>query len=79
MKFQNDNLRQLAQNESIDKWWGEVVDYKKYPLLTKLVFALLTCFHGPKVEASFSIMNSVVTPGSSRINVPTFSAIQTKV
>ncbi|GBM46664.1 hypothetical protein AVEN_261045-1 [Araneus ventricosus] len=39
--------------------------------------ALLTCFHGPKVESSFSIMNSVITPGSNRLNVQSLDAIQT--
>lgn len=77
VRFQNDNLRSQGENEGIDEWWGEVVDNKKYPLLSKLVFALLTCFHGPKVEASFSLMNNIVTSNSSRMNVPTFSAFQT--
>lgn len=42
-----------------------------------MALSLLTCFHGPKVESSFSLMNNILTPENSRINVSTFNAIQT--
>ena len=48
-----------------------------YPHLTKMVFALLSCFHGPAVESSFSIMQEIVTKQRSSIQVQSFSAIQT--
>ncbi|GBO44948.1 hypothetical protein AVEN_100299-1 [Araneus ventricosus] len=41
-----------------------------------MAFALLTCFHEPKVESSFSILNNVITPGSNKLNVSTFNAMQ---
>ncbi|GBM59207.1 hypothetical protein AVEN_198752-1, partial [Araneus ventricosus] len=50
--------------ESVDLWWRDVENTSKYPLLSRMTFALLTCFHEPKVESSFSIMNNVITPGS---------------
>ena len=39
--------------------------------------ALLTIFHGPKVEISFSVMGDVMDKKSGRMNVSTYSAIQT--
>ncbi|GBM21082.1 hypothetical protein AVEN_200769-1 [Araneus ventricosus] len=39
--------------------------------------AILACFHGHKVESSFSIMNSVVTSKRNRLSVESFDAIQT--
>ncbi|GBM66569.1 hypothetical protein AVEN_251983-1 [Araneus ventricosus] len=39
--------------------------------------SILTCFHGPKVESSFSIMNSVITSKTNRLSVESFDAIQT--
>ena len=58
-----------------DTWWFELKD--KYPLLSKTSLALLTRFHGPKVESSFSVMGDVMDKKSGRMNVSTYSAIQT--
>ena len=38
--------------------------------------ALLTIFHGPRVESSFSVMGDVMDKKSGRMNVSTYSAIQ---
>lgn len=73
----DDSLRHVDDEESIDMWWRDVEVSKKYPLLSRIAFAALTCFHGLKVESSFSLMNSIITPGTSRLNVSTFDAIQT--
>ncbi|GBL87093.1 hypothetical protein AVEN_134551-1 [Araneus ventricosus] len=70
-------LRQSEQKEPVDNWWVETKNSTRFPLLSRMACALLTCFHGPKVESSFSIMNSVITPGSNRLNVQSFDAIQT--
>lgn len=74
--FQNDSFRQIGDKEPIDMWWKEIEMSKKYPLLSRLAFSLLTCFHGPKVESSFSLMNNIITSGSNRLKVSTFNAIQ---
>ena len=37
----------------------------------------MSCFHGPAVEGSFSIMGDIIDPKSARMNIETFSAIQT--
>ncbi|GBL98995.1 hypothetical protein AVEN_227507-1 [Araneus ventricosus] len=73
--FQNDHFSDIVE-ESVDLWWGDVENTLKYPILSRMTFALLTCFHEPKVESSFSIMNNVITPGSNRLNVSTFNAMQ---
>ena len=38
---------------------------------------MLSCFHGPRVEGSFNTMGDVIDPKSCRMNVQTYSAIQT--
>ena len=39
--------------------------------------ALLTIFHGPRVESSFSVMGEVMDKKSGRMNMSTYTAIQT--
>ncbi|GBN11906.1 hypothetical protein AVEN_263872-1 [Araneus ventricosus] len=70
--FQNDHFSDIVE-ESVDLWWRIP---QNILLLSRMTFALLTCFHEPKVESSFSIMNNVVTPGSNTLNVSTFNAMQ---
>ena len=38
---------------------------------------LLTIFHGPRVESSFSVMGEVMDKKSGRMNMSTYTAIQT--
>lgn len=66
-RYHIDSLRRPNDGEAVDAWWLEIQKYKKYPLLSKMALALLTCFHGPKVESSFSIMNNILTPESSNM------------
>ena len=58
-----------------DLWWYKLVE--RYPILTKLSLAALTIFHGPPVEGSFSVMGDIMDKKSGRMNVETYSAIQT--
>ena len=58
-----------------DTWWFKLED--KYLLLSQMSLALLTIFHGPKAESSFSVMGDVMDKKSGRMNVSTYSAIQT--
>ena len=39
--------------------------------------ALLTIFHSPRVESSFSVMGEVMDKKSGRMNMSTYTAIQT--
>ena len=61
----------------LDEWWAAVASLKKFPLLCKMAFALMSCFHGPHVEGSFNVMGDVLCPKSGRMLVQTYSAIQT--
>ena len=73
----SDDLPSLQSNQRIDNWWHLVSQTKQYPLLCKASLALLTCFHGPKVESCFSEMNDILDPQSSRMHVETLSALHT--
>ena len=44
--------------------------------LTKLALSLLSIFHGPHVESYFSVMGDVIDKRSNRMQVETYSAIQ---
>ena len=37
----------------------------------------LSCFHGPMVESSFNLMGDIIDIRSTRMNIATFSAMQT--
>ena len=41
-----------------------------------MVSAILSIFHGSKVESTFSVMDNVVDPSSGRMNMETYSAVQ---
>ena len=49
----------------------------RYPTICKVSLALLSIFHGPRVESSFSMMGNILDKQSGRMNVDTYSAIQT--
>lgn len=70
------SLKSATEHARIDTWWTEVAKSKKYPLLCKLVFALLSIFHGPQVESSFNTMGDVIDIRSCQMNIETYSAIQ---
>ncbi len=61
----------------LDKYWATVIQQKKYPILVKVVTAALSIFHGPHVESSFNVMGDIMTAKSSKINVETYSGVQT--
>ena len=61
----------------IDVWWARVRENRKYLLLPKVALGLLTCFHGPMVEGSFSTLSRIVGPQCGRLTVETMDAVQT--
>ena len=76
-KYNADSLHTVSEGGSIDEWLVDVRKTGKYPLLSKMVCSLLTCFHCPKVESSFSVMSNIISASSTRMNIPIFSAIKT--
>ena len=77
-KYQVDSfLPAYSQDVRIDHWWSEDHLINSYPLLCKMVHAVLSCFHGPQVEGSFNIMGDILDPKSCRMEIHTLSAVQT--
>ena len=58
----------------IDLWWSEI---SLFPTLKKVVKIVLSLFHGPIVEGSFSSMKDIMKKKSGRMSVSTFDSIQT--
>ena len=56
-------------------WWIQVKS--KYPTIFKMATSILSIFHGPRVESSFSVMGDVINNKSGNMNVETLDAIQT--
>ncbi|CAC5390542.1 unnamed protein product [Mytilus coruscus] len=72
----DDSIPLLPDDCRIDHWWANEKHAKIYPLLVKMVQAILTCFHGPQVESSFSVMNDIIDGKSNRMNIETYNFIQ---
>ena len=62
---------------AIDEWWMAVEGEGTYPNLTKTALAVLTCFHGPLVEGSFNIMGDLMGGRNFRVELPTYSGLET--
>jgi len=80
-RYQVDNLPPRLTKSGgevrLDVWWTSVFNTQKYPSLSKIVKAIMSCFHGPQVEGSFNVMGDVMDEKSGRMNVETYSSIQT--
>ena len=61
----------------VDSWWAKIFLMPKYFTLSKIVKAVLSCFHGPQVESSFSMMQDIIDKRSGKMEIETYSAIQT--
>ena len=69
------NNDEKGENIPIVDWWAALV--KKYPLTHWMVLSVLSIFHGPKVESSFSIMCDVIDKKTNKMKDKIFSATQT--
>lgn len=72
-----DTLPSFGKNDRIDEWWSSHSSRTNFPVLSKAVLALLSCFHGPQVESSFSVMGDIIDTQSSRMQIRTMNSIQT--
>lgn len=66
-----------ADDQRIDEWWVALLEAQHFPHLSKVVKAVLSCFHGPVVESSFNLMGDILDERSGRMNIETVDAIQT--
>ena len=76
-KYQLDKSLPVYTQESYpDKsfCWTIIFDSNKYPILSKIIKPALWIFTGLQVESSFSMMNDIVTPRTSRMSVKTYSS-----
>ena len=73
----DESLPPLNEGQRIDHWWTKVLVSGKYNTLSKMVMAALSIFSGPHVESSFSVMSNIMQSKSSRLQVETFSSLQT--
>ena len=60
-----------------DQWWGAVKKTGKYKILTKIVLAAFSCFHGPLVESSFNNMGNIMDSKRSSMIIGTYNAYLT--
>ena len=42
----------------VDVWWAKLIE--RYPNLNKVALAMLSLFHGPRVESLFSMVGNVL-------------------
>ena len=63
------NLPAYKEDMKVDEWWAMVAISHKYTAVCKLVFALMSIFHGPQVESSFNTMGDIIDIRSCRMKV----------
>ena len=56
------------------EWWDKISG--QYSAMFKVVCAILSIFHGPRVESTLSVMNNVIDQNSGRMSMGTYGAIQ---
>lgn len=61
-------------NLDIDEYWNLINKTNMFPNLSLMVKAALTCFNGPKVEGSFTLMNMTSTEYRPSLEVASLSA-----
>ena len=74
-----DSLLPSARDDQMNEvncldWWTSINN--RYPTVFKMVTAVLSIFHGPRVESTFNVMGDVLDKKSGRMNMETYSAIQ---
>lgn len=77
MQYNVDASIDKMEEENVIKFWVSKQMKDRYPQLTRIAAAALSCFHGAAVESSFNIMGDIVTTKRSRTTVTTFNAYQT--
>ena len=63
--------------ERLNHWWAAVFKNHKLCSLEMLVKVTLSIVVGPRVEQSFTGMNSTITSSTNRLHTSTFSALRT--
>ena len=58
-------------------WWISLEF--RYPSCFKMATAVLSIFHGPRVEGSFSGMTDIIDSKSGRLDIESYDAMQTEI
>ena len=74
-RYQYDPLLPDFKDDRIDSWWA--FQTERYPKLSKMALAALTCFHGPMVEGVFNLMGDVMDEKSSSLDIRSLNSLQT--
>lgn len=67
----------------MDEYWYEIfklrddINNPKFPVLSKLIKACLTCFHGPMIESAFNFMDNIITDTRTSLKIDSLDAVQT--
>lgn len=75
--YQIDSSLTSLQDTGSTKFWSEIIKRKEYPVLSKMIKALLTCFHGPSVESTFNLMDHFMTENRTSLNIESLDSLQT--
>lgn len=60
----------------VDVWWTAVKNAGRFPVLSKVALALLSCFHGPQIESSFNVMGDILHVKTANTSVETYESYQ---
>lgn len=76
------NIKISSSLNILADFWMPIFKMKQgnnfqYPLLSKLVKAVLTCFHGPHVESAFNLMGNIMTENRTSLNIESLDSVQT--
>lgn len=79
--YQTDSSLKNFLSKSLTVLWSKVIDLKeaniqKYPVFSKIIKAILTCFHEPSVESTFNMMDDM-SENRTSLNIDTVDSIQT--
>lgn len=80
--FQIDTKLSSFDSNNVIHFWKRVFEIQeegkvKYPILSKMIKSVLSCFHGPAVESTFNVMNNIMTEKRSSLNIESLDSIQT--
>ena len=70
------NVPEFPRTDRVDKWWQIFLKGKGWVELESLLKACLSIFSGPRVESSFSMMNSIITSKTNSLHTESYAAIQ---
>ena len=79
-KLHSNSIQFLPFDEKenrIDVWYSSNIFKWSYPVLSRILKACMSYFHGPQVESSFNIMSDVIDIKSGNLSMKTLDAYQT--